>query len=143
MTEKTFNEPLGYQLAQTCKAHRNKAGSLLAPIGLHTGQELILAHLGNEDGQTQSELVDVLCVQPATITKSLDRLEAAGLVRRRSDFEDGRVSRIHLTERGRSIQQQIEQVWQEMETISFGVLTDEERATLRRLLLKVRENLTR
>jgi DNA-binding MarR family transcriptional regulator len=143
MTEKTLNEPLGYQLAQVCKAHRNKAGSLLAPIGLHTGQELILAHLGNADGRTQSELVDVLCVQPATITKSLDRLETAGLVQRRSDAEDRRVWRIHLTERGRSIQQQIEQVWQEMETISFGVLTDEERATLRRLLLKVRENLTR
>ena len=94
MTEKTLIEPLGYQLAQVCKAHRNKAGSLLAPIGLHAGQELILAHLGNEDGQTQSQLVDVVCIQPATITKSLDRLEAAGLVQRRTDGEDGRVSRI-------------------------------------------------
>ncbi|MEW5939533.1 MAG: MarR family transcriptional regulator [Chloroflexota bacterium] len=143
MTEKTLVEPLGYQLVQVCKAHRNKAVSLLAPIGLHPGQELILSHLGNEDGQTQSELVDLSCVQPATMTKSLDRLANAGLVQRRSDSEDSRVSRIYLTVKGRSIQQKIEQVWQEMEAISFGALTDEERATLRRLLLKVRENLTR
>ena len=141
MTETTLTELLGYQLVQVCKAHRNKAESLLSEIGLHAGQEVILHHLWHEDGQTQSNLVDELCVQPATVTKSLDRLESAGLVRRRADAEDRRVSRVYLTDAGRSLHRQIENIWLEVEAASFGVLTAEEQETIRRLLQKVLKNL--
>jgi DNA-binding MarR family transcriptional regulator len=141
MAKRTLTEALSYQLVQVCKAHRNKAESLLSEIGLHAGQEVILHHLWHEDGQTQSNLVDELCVQPATITKSLDRLESAGFVQRRTDADDRRVSRVYLTDTGRSLHRQIEDIWLEVEAASFGALTAEEQETIRRLLQKVLEKL--
>ncbi|MGH2520865.1 MAG: MarR family winged helix-turn-helix transcriptional regulator [Anaerolineales bacterium] len=141
MTMKPFIETLGYQLVQLCKAHRNRAEALLNEIGLHTGQEMLLMHLWLHDGCAQTDLGDKLCVQPATITKSLDRLEAAGFVQRRADADDRRVSRVYLTDAGRALQKKVDTVWQELETLSFGPLTSAEQETLHRLIAKVRERL--
>lgn len=135
-------ESLGYLVMQICKAHRNRAQALLqAQVDLHVGQEMLLLHLWQVDGITQSELAEDICVQPATLTRSLDRLSKMGLVERRVDAEDQRVSRVHLTEAGRAKREPIEQVWNELEALSFARLTVEERALLRRLLLQVYANL--
>jgi DNA-binding MarR family transcriptional regulator len=134
-------ESLGYLVVQICKAHRNRAQALLkAQVGLHVGQEMLLLRLWQADGITQSELAEEICVQPATLTRSLDRLSHLGLVERRVDAEDQRVSRVHLTEEGRAKREPIERVWNELETLSFAHLTVEERALLRRLLLQVYAN---
>jgi MarR family transcriptional regulator, organic hydroperoxide resistance regulator len=134
-------ETLGYLLVQICKAHRNRTQELLGQMNLYTGQELLLMRLAMNDGMTQSELAEELCVQPATLTRSLDRLSKANLVERRIDTEDQRVSRVYLTETGRALRQPIEQVWQTMDALSFANLTTEERVLLRRLLLQVYANL--
>ena len=135
-------ETLGYLVVQICKAHRNRAQELLAQIRprLHTGQEMLLLRLVVDDGMAQSELAEELCVQPATLTRSLDRLSKAGLLERRADAEDQRVSRVYLTEAGRALHEPIEQVWQEMDALAFANLTVEERVLLRRLLLQVYAN---
>ena len=143
MTQKLFTDTLSYHLAQLCKAHRSQAEALLSDIGLHTGQEILLMHMWLNDGCNQTELVDQLCVQPATITKSLDRLEAAGFVQRRADADDRRVSRIYLTPAGRALEAKVETIWQVLERQSFDQLSSDEQATLRRLLIKVRESLDR
>jgi len=143
MVKKPFTETLGYQLVQLCKAHRNRAEALLNEIGLHTGQEMLLMHLWREDGCIQTDLVDKLCVQPATITKSLDRMEAAGFVQRRADADDRRASRVYLTDAGRALEKKVDAVWQELETLSFGALTRDEEETLRRLIAKVSERVVR
>jgi len=143
MVKKPFTETLGYQLVQLCKAHRNRAEALLNEIGLHTGQEMLLMHLWREDGCMQTDLVNKLCVQPATITKSLDRMEAAGFVQRRADADDRRASRVYLTDAGRALEKKVDAVWQELETLSFGALTRDEEETLRRLIAKVSERVVR
>jgi MarR family transcriptional regulator, organic hydroperoxide resistance regulator len=138
---RVVSETLGYLMVQICKAHRNKAQELLAQIDLHVGQEMLLMHLSTGDGMTQSELAEEICIQPATLTRSLDRLSRSGLVERRVDAEDQRVSRVYLTDAGRALDQSIEQVWRELEALSFANLTTEERVLLRRLLLQVYANL--
>ena len=143
MVKKPFTETLGYQLVQLCKAHRNRAEALLNEFGLHTGQEMLLMHLWREDGCIQTDLVDKLCVQPATITKSLDRMEAAGFVQRRADADDRRASRVYLTDAGRALEKKVDAVWQELEALSFGALTRDEEETLRRLIAKVSERVVR
>jgi DNA-binding MarR family transcriptional regulator len=143
MAKKPYSELVSYQMAQLCKAQYNKAEALLSEIGLHSGQDRILLCLLREDGLSQTNLVGELSVQPATVTKSLDRLENAGLVQRRADADDRRVSRVYLTEAGRSLQQKIDDVWQQVEALSFGSLVEEEQAFLRRLFTQVRENLGR
>jgi MarR family transcriptional regulator, organic hydroperoxide resistance regulator len=143
MIKKPFTETLSYQVMQLCKAHRQQAEALLSTVGLHAGQELLLMRLWREDGCTQTELVDELCVQPATVTKSLDRLEAAGFVRRRADADDGRVSRVYITAPGRALKNKVDALWHALETSSFSELTSQEQETLGRLIVKVRESLAR
>jgi DNA-binding MarR family transcriptional regulator len=140
--QKPITESLSYLLVQVCKAHRGKAQELLTKIELHPGQEMLLLRLWPGDGLTQSELAGDMCISPATMTKMLDRMAKAGLVERRTDVEDQRVSRVYLTAEGRSLREPIEGIWHGIEAQSLVNLTMDERILLRRLLLQVYENLT-
>jgi len=141
MTQQSMEKSISYLIVQVGKLHRNKAAELLAGCGLYVGQEQFLMHLWQADGQTQSEIAEWLCVQPATLTRMLTRMEKAGLVRREQDAEDARVSRVYLTQRGRELQEPVEKAWLELERQTVASLSAEELALLRRLLLKVQMNL--
>jgi MarR family transcriptional regulator, organic hydroperoxide resistance regulator len=103
----SIQDTVGYALAQLCKAHRQSVDSALKQVSrescgpeLHVGQEMILLQLWAEEGLTQSRLAELLCVEPPTITKMLQRMEQAGLLVRSADPDDARVSRVSLTRRG-------------------------------------------
>ena len=134
-------ETVGYMLAQACKLHRQRADVLLNEIGLHVGQEMILGALWDNEGVTQTELADLLLIQPATVTNALRRLEREGYVDRREDPDDQRISRVFSTEEGRNLKGAIQEKWGQLERESFGGLTAEEGLLLRRLLLQVYQNL--
>jgi DNA-binding MarR family transcriptional regulator len=106
------------------------------------GQELILMHLWQGDGVAQSELVDSMCVQPATITRTLGRMERAGLIVRRVDQEDQRISRVFLTAEGQQLEKQVLELWQQVERAMVQNFTQEERLLLRRLLMQLYLNIT-
>jgi DNA-binding MarR family transcriptional regulator len=99
--------------------------------------------LWEEEGIMHSELAARSCVQPATITNALKRMEKAGLVERRRDTEDERVSRVYLTEAGRDMRSQVEDAFRNFEAQAFAGLSEGEVATLRALLFRVQRNLAR
>lgn len=136
-----IHETLNYLLVQVCKAHRQKASTLLSQVELYAGQEMLLLKLWAKDGLMQSEMADELCVQPATITKMLDRMVESGLVERRKDPDDQRVSRIYLTAKGIALQEPVADVWQQFENQATADFTLEEKILLRRLLLQLQKNL--
>jgi DNA-binding MarR family transcriptional regulator len=136
-------ELMGFLLAQVCRLHHARAHTLLEELGLYRGQPPMLFALWEQEGATHGELAVRLHVKPATITKMITRMEKAGFVERRPDSEDQRVSRVYLTDAGRSIQDRVEQVWRTLEEEIFEGLGGEERDLLRRLFLQMRENLKR
>jgi MarR family transcriptional regulator, organic hydroperoxide resistance regulator len=142
LNRKPIPETISYLLGQVCRAHRGYANDVLTDIGLYAGQEMFLLHLWEQDGLTQSQLVEHMCVQPATVSKMLDRMEKAGLVTRRPDSEDSRVSRVYSTEQGRILQNAVADVWDKLEERTIAGFSTEERLLLRRLLLQVHENLS-
>ena len=93
MSSQAISDALGTLMFQACRAHRNRAQNLFATLGLYPGQEILLMHLWEKDGRTQSELAQLMCIRPPTLTKSIDRISHAGLVERRAETADGRVSR--------------------------------------------------
>ncbi len=143
MTEKPLADSLVYLMVQTCKAHRALAEKLWSDIGLHVGQDMILRQLWVADGLTQSELAERLCIQPATTTKMLQRMEQTQLIQRQGDPEDQRVSRVYLTNQGRALLKPYEEVMNCLEQHLTEGLSLEERVLLRRLLMQVRDNLTK
>jgi DNA-binding MarR family transcriptional regulator len=137
----TFTSSLGYLLVQVIKAHHERERQLLAPLGLYNGQEILLLFLASRDGQSQTALAERLCIQPATLTRSLDRMERSGLSERRPDPGDRRSSQVYLTRQGRQLCPAVEALWRQLEAETFGVLTGEEQLALQTLLEKVKANL--
>jgi len=104
-----------YELVMLLRAHRNVVAAALAEIGLHVGQEMLLLRLWDEDGRSQADLARDMGVEPPTVAKAVARLERTGMVERRADEADRRVSRVWLTESGRSLQGPVLQRWRSIE----------------------------
>ena len=56
----------------------------------------ILIWLERQPGISQKELAELLEVEPITVARLIDRLEARGMVERRPDPRDRRIWRLHL-----------------------------------------------
>ncbi len=134
-------QSMDFLLANICHLHHIRAHQLLEAIGLYRGQPPVLHALWKQEGLTHKELAALLGIKPATITKMLQRMEKSGFIQRRQDEMDQRVSRVYLTEAGRLIQSQVEDIWKQMEAETFAHFTAEERLSLRRFLDQLRENL--
>jgi DNA-binding MarR family transcriptional regulator len=115
----------------------------LEALGLYRGQPSVLQALWEQEGLMHTELARRVQVQPATITKMLQRMEKTGFVERRPDPDDQRVSRVYLTEAGRAVRADVHQVWRRLEEEAFAGFTYDEQVLLRRFFLHIRENLNR
>jgi DNA-binding MarR family transcriptional regulator len=133
---------IGFQVLQVHKAHRQRAEGALNKLGIHTGQEMILLQLWIEEGIPQSQLAASMDVEPPTATKMLQRMERAGLIERRPDPEDARVSRVYLTARGRALEKPVLDVWKQLEAQTVAGLSLTEQTLLHRLLMQVLTNLS-
>src|SRR5260370_37041997 len=80
-------------------------------------------------------MVDRMCVKPPTVSKMLDRLERTGLVERRPDSEDSRISRVYLTEQGHRSQSAVRDIWTDLEQRIVAGLDVEGRSVVGRFLL--------
>jgi DNA-binding MarR family transcriptional regulator len=134
-------ESLDSLFAQICRLKHARIHTLLEALGLYRGQPSVLQALWEQEGLMHTELARRLQVQPATITKMLQRMEKAGFVERRPDPNDQRVSRVYLTEAGRAVRTDVQQVWRQLEEEAFAGFTLEERTLLRRFFVHIRENL--
>ena len=143
MIKHSEGESIDHLLVQVCRLHRARAHALLEEIGLYRGQPPMLSGLWDEEGRTHSELAELLHVRPATITKMIQRMERAGFVRRRPDPDDERVSRVYLTEAGRSVREDVHEIWRMLEEETSVGFNTEESLVLRRFLMRIRDNLAR
>ncbi len=132
---------MDFMVAQISHLHYSRAHQLLEGLGLYRGQPPMLRALWEKEGLTQSELAENLKIKPATITKMLQRMEKAGFITRKPDANDQRISRVYLTETGRSVQNEVEAVLQTIAEETFAGLTSEESMVLHRYLQKIRDNL--
>lgn len=126
-----------YLLVRAAKAHRGLVAQGLAELGLHVGQELVLAQLWREDGLRHSQLAERLGVERPTVTKVLNGMERGELVIREPDTADARASRVWLTERGRTLRDPVERVWRAAERAILQGLDRGERDLLKRALSRM------
>ena len=117
--------PLSYAIFQLARAHRGYAARLLRDLGLHPGQELLLMQLLDRDGQTQSELLAAVGLDHSTVSKSLRRMQEAGLLTREPAEHDRRVMRAWLTDEGRAMRGPLEEMWSKLNRVSVADLDAE------------------
>ena len=72
-------------------------------FGISRAQWAVLVRLDRNEGLKQSELAEMLDLQPITLTRLLDRLADNGLIERRADPNDRRANRLYLTPAARPL----------------------------------------
>ncbi len=92
--------PIGLQLARTSKNVGRAFGDALAQAGGSLPVWLILTTLRGEAHASQHELARAIGIEGPTLTRHLDQLEAAGLVRRVPQPDDRRAVRVEPTDAG-------------------------------------------
>ena len=119
------------------RAARKAVTEELAGTGLHIGQELVLAKLLHHGSLPVAKLAKVLDVEVPTATKTTQRMEAAGLVRRVKSSTDARQVGIELTDRGIELAHTVRAVYDRAGRRALAELSPEDRRVLRNLLWTV------
>jgi MarR family transcriptional regulator for hemolysin len=112
-----------------------------ASTAMTRAQWIILSRLARQPGMSQNELAAICEVEPITVARLVDRLEARGLVERRSDPNDRRIRRLHLLPAAKPIVETINHTREVAgERITAG-LDQKTRDALIDALLVIKENL--
>jgi len=112
----------------------------LAPFDLTPHQFRALnavARSGDGGGLRLKELAELLRIAPRSATEVVDQLEAKNLVQRGPDPSDRRATLITLTKQGASIRSEVREDRARQADEYFGVLSEEDRAGLERILAKL------
>ncbi|MCS7464973.1 MarR family transcriptional regulator [Paenibacillus doosanensis] len=135
------SDSLTHLMKSVLKLHRHNVDRLIQEYDVYPGQPPLLLRLAEQDGQIQKELAQKINIQPATLTVMITRMEKAGLLERRTDPEDQRVSRVYLTEKGRMATGKVKEALRTIEEACFGNFSLEEKLLFRRLLLQMQSDL--
>jgi MarR family transcriptional regulator for hemolysin len=129
-----------YDVAQLV---RRQADQRARAYGMTRAQWAVLARLEREPGITQSQLANLTDVEPITIGRLVDRLEANGLIERTPDPDDRRIWRLRLTLKTAAILKRIAAFRRELHTEMAEGLDEASLAVLVDCLQQMRLNLTR
>ncbi|HVV93638.1 MAG TPA: MarR family transcriptional regulator [Hyphomicrobiales bacterium] len=97
------HDTLGFLVVEVARLLRRRYDRALdrAGLGLTHAEARTLALIGRAPGRRQASLAEALAIEPMTLTGLLDRLEAAGLVARRTDPADRRAKLVAATPKAR------------------------------------------
>jgi DNA-binding MarR family transcriptional regulator len=129
-----------FELLQAARAYRVRSAKLLARVGLYPGQDALLKMLDEHGRMTMGEAAAALSIQPPTVTKMVNRLSAAGLVRTEVVDNDRRKISISMTEAAESKIEEIDAIWRELE---IEALRQVEPQQLKTQLSAIARNLSR
>ncbi|MBS0644163.1 MAG: winged helix-turn-helix transcriptional regulator [Proteobacteria bacterium] len=102
----------------------------------------ILIWLQRQPGISQKELAELLEVEPITVARLIDRLEARGMVERRPDPRDRRIWRLHLLPPARAMLDEIFDMRSDLTRILTNGVDAESLHTMTEALLRMKANLT-
>ena len=111
--------------------------------GMSRAQWVMLLRLERQPGLSQKELAELLEVEPITVARLVDRLEARGLVERRADPADRRVWRLHLLPAAQGVLEELAGEREAMTRMLTARLAPETVEILTEALLAMRCTLSR
>ena len=92
-----------FTLGEVTRMVRAWADREAARYGITRAQWAVLSKVERSEGMKQSELAELLEMQPITLTRLIDKLCDSDWIERRNDASDRRVKRLYLKKAGRSL----------------------------------------
>ena len=97
MPPSSVQREFAFTINDVARLLRTYADQKAREFGMTRAQWAVLVRLHRSEGLNQSDLAEILDLQPITLTRLLDRLCANGLIERRPDPKDRRANRLYLT----------------------------------------------
>jgi len=129
-----------FELLQAARAYRLRSAKLLSRVGLYPGQDALLKLLDDRGRLTMGEAAAALSIQPPTVTKMVNRLSAAQLVKTEVMGDDRRKISVSLTDSARAKIEEIDTIWQQLEVLALDAMDPQ---PLRTQLSAITHNLSR
>jgi MarR family transcriptional regulator, transcriptional regulator for hemolysin len=132
------DDALGRVLALSAKASREWFEARLGEAGGSLPTWIVLSQaIEAPVSPSQRELAARMGIGGATLVRHLDRLEADGLVVRRRDRDDRRITRVDITPAGRRRHQELAVVAGQVDREVRALMSDEEERVFRSVLLRL------
>jgi len=129
------------QISVVSRRIKSEAERRLTKHGVHAGQQFILECLWRENGLTPGEIAQRIKVEAPTVSRAIQRMEAAGLVVVGADDNDGRRLRIWITRRAAALKKILPDVLSQLEVDALQALSPEEQQEFLRMLTVVAQTL--
>lgn len=145
VTDSTPQQPkpsLGFVISDVARLIRRNFNRRVQHLGLTQAQWQVLAHLARNEGIRQIQLADVLDMQPISVARIIDRMEAAGWVERRPDPADRRAVNLYLAPKANPILTQMWEHGADTRQQALQHIPASQQELLLQLLLTMRENLS-
>ena len=137
-----FDRDLMLLLHDVARLLRTRFDQRARARGMTRAQWVILARLNAQPGLSQIEMASLLEVEPISVGRLIDRLEARALVERRPDPSDRRVWRLHLLPPAQPILDEISRTREVLGAELFDGVDATARTTMIDALLCMKNNLT-
>jgi MarR family transcriptional regulator, transcriptional regulator for hemolysin len=131
------HENLGFLLKDVSRLYTRRFEDRAQAFALTLPQCKALAYLSKNEGISQKRLAELIDIDPMSLVRILDRMEADGWVERRADPEDRRASSLHVTEKARPVLEHIWELAAQTRAEALNDLTNAERTVLVELLTRV------
>jgi DNA-binding MarR family transcriptional regulator len=138
----SFDRDLMIVLNDVARLMKTRFDQRARAFGMTRAQWIILARLNRQPGLSQNEMAAICEVEPITVGRMIDRLEARGLVERRADPADRRIRRLHLLPAAKPI---LEEIWSYKDALHDEIvegLSEETRKLVVDSLLHIKNNLS-
>jgi MarR family transcriptional regulator, transcriptional regulator for hemolysin len=139
----SLKRDLAFTINDVARLLRTYADQKAAQYGMSRAKWAVLARLDRFEGLKQTELADMLDLQPISLTRLLDSLCANGLIERRADPEDRRAKRLFLTPAARPLLERLGDLAEELMGTALAGLDQRDSKALLAQLSTIKDNLRR
>ncbi len=137
---RTTEREIAFTIMDVARLLKTFADQRARQYGMTRAQWAVLVRLDRSEGLKQSELAELLDLQPITLTRLLDRLAENGLIERRADPHDRRANRLFLTPAARPLLERLAELSTDLMATVLEGIDDKTREKLLGDLGRLREN---
>src|SRR5476651_974058 len=124
MPKLPIKREMAFTIMDVARLIKTYADQRARQFGISRAQWAVLIRIARTEGLKQSELAEMLDLQPITLTRLLDRLADNGLIERRADPNDRRANRLYLMPAAKPLRDQLAELGADMmETVLEGLST--------------------
>jgi len=122
MPQQPVKREFAFTIMDVARLIKTYADQRARQFGISRAQWAVLIRIDRHEGLKQTELADMLDLQPITLTRLLDRLSDKGLIERRADPNDRRANRLYLKPAAKPLLDRLADLGTDMmETVLDGI----------------------